>query len=128
MRMADEGLSPRVEDTEDADFTAEMARVGGDLAEGGRARLKEPRVQAGTIPIDQRQQGVRQREDDVHIRHVEQLTLARVQPALPRLRLAFRAVAIATRVVGDGLMAAGVTPVQMPSERRGSTARDRPKD
>ena len=125
VRMADQGLPPRVEDAEDADLCAEMSRIGGDLAERGGARLKEPRVQARTIPIGQRQQPMREREDDVHIRHVEELPFARVQPALARLRLTLRAVPIATRVIGDGLMPAGVTPVEMSAERGGPTARDR---
>src|SRR4029450_5936232 len=101
---------------------------GGDFAERRRARLKEPRVQAGTIAIGQRQQRVRQREDDVHIRHVEEIPLACGEPALARLRLRLGTVPIATRVIGDGLMPAGVTPIEMPTERRGPTARDRAKD
>ncbi len=125
VRMADQGLPPRVEDAQHADLRAEMARVGGDLAERRRARLKEPGVQTGAVPIGQRQEPMRQREDDVHIRHVEQIPLARVEPALPRLRLALRAVPISTRVIGDGLMPAGVTPIEMPAERGGATARDR---
>ena len=128
VRMADQGLAPRVEDAQHADLRAEMPRVGGDLAERRRARLEEPRVQARAVPIGQRQQRMREREDDVHIRHVEQLALARVEPALPRLRLALRAVPIAARVIGDGLMPAGVTPIEMPPERGCATARDRPKD
>ena len=127
MRVADQGLAPRVEDAQDADLRAEMPRVGRHLAERRRARLKEPRVQAGAIPIGQRQERMRQREDDVHVRYVEQLVLARGEPALPRLGLALRAVAIATRVIGDGLMSAGVTPIEMPAERGGATARDRPE-
>ena len=128
VRMADQGLSPGVEDAQHADLGAEMSRIGGDLAERRRARLKEPRVQARTIPIGQRQERMRQREDDVHIRHVEQLPLARLEPALAGLRLALRAVPIPTRVVGDGLMPAGVTPIEMAAERGGPTARDRAKD
>ena len=68
---------------------------------------------------------MRQRENDVHVGHVEQLALAGVEPALPRLRLALRAVPIPARVVRDGLMSAGVTPIEMPTERGGATARDR---
>ena len=113
---------------EHADLGAEMLWVSGDLAERGGARVKEPGVQAGTIPIGQRQKPMRQCEDDVHIRHVEQVALAGVEPALPRLRLTLRAVAIATRVIRDGLMPAGVTPIEMPAECGGATARDRPQD
>jgi hypothetical protein len=125
VRMADQGLAPGVENAQDADLRAEMPRVGGDFAERGRARLQEPGVQPRTIAIGQRQQRMRQREDDVHIRHVEQVTLAGVEPALPCLRLALRAVAVPTRIVGDGLMPAGVTPIEMASEGGRATARDR---
>jgi hypothetical protein len=49
VRMADQGLPPGVEDAEHADLRAEMLRIGGDLAERGGARLKEPGVHARTI-------------------------------------------------------------------------------
>ena len=68
---------------------------------------------------------MRKREDDdVHIRHVEELPLAGVEPALAGLRLALRAVPVPTRVIGDGLMPAGVTPIEMASERGRATACD----
>src|SRR4051812_45139381 len=124
VRMTDQGLPPRVEDAEDADRGAKMSRIGGDLTERRRARLKEPRVQTGPVPIGQGQERMREREDDVHIRHVEELPLARVQPAFARLRLTLRTVPVSTRVVGEGLMPAGVTPVEMSTERGRATARD----
>ena len=101
-----------------------MPRVRRDLAEGRGARLEEPRVQTRAIPMRKREQRMREREDDVHIRHVEELPLARLEPALAGLRLALRAVPIPTRVIGDGLMSAGVTPVEMAPERGGPAARD----
>ena len=123
--MADQRLPPRVKNAEDPDLGAQMSGIGRDLAERRRARLEQPGVQAGTIPIAERQERMRQREDDVDIRHVEQVALACVEPALPRLRLTLRTVPIATRVIGDGLMAAGATRVDVPAERGGATARDR---
>jgi hypothetical protein len=68
---------------------------------------------------------MRERENDMHIRHVEQLTLTRVQPPFPGLCLALRTVPVATRVIGDGLMCAGVTPIEMASEGGRATPRDR---
>ena len=73
----------------------------------------------------QRQKRVRQCEDDMHVRHVEQLLLAGGEPALTRLCLALRAVSIATRVIGDGSMSAGATPIEMAAERGRPTARER---
>src|SRR5262249_28230574 len=128
MRMADERLAPRVEDAQNADLRAEMARVGGDLLEGGGTGLKEPRVQTRAVPIDQRQERMGQGEDDVHIWQLEELPLAGVEPPFPRLRLALRTVPIATRVIGDGLVSAGATPIEMSTQGGGATARDRPKD
>jgi hypothetical protein len=71
-----------VEDAQDANLRAEMSRVGRDLAECRRARLKEPRVHADAVPIGQGQQAMRQREDDVHVRHVEQIAFAGAEPAV----------------------------------------------
>ena len=126
--MADQRLPPGVKNAEHPDLGAQMSGIGRDLAERHRARLEQPGVQAGTIPIAERQERMRQREDDVDIRHIEQVALACVEPALPSLRLTLRTVAIATRVIGDGLMAAGATGVDVPAERRGATARDRAED
>jgi len=122
--MTDQRLPPRVEDAEHANLRTEMAGVGGDLAERRRAGLKEPRVQTSAVPIGQRQEPMREREDDVDVGHVEELALAGMEPALPRLRLALRAVPIAARVIGDGLVSAGVTPIEMPPECGSATARD----
>jgi len=94
--MADQGLPPRVEEAQHANLGAEVARGRRDLAERRGARLKEPRVQTRPIPIGQRHERMREREDDVHIRHVEQVLLARMEPALPCLRLALRAVPVPT--------------------------------
>jgi hypothetical protein len=89
VRVTDQGLSPRMEDAQHANLGPEVARVGGDLAEGRCARLEEPRVQTRAVPIGQRQEGVREGEDEVHIRHVEQLPLARLKPPLPERERAF---------------------------------------
>jgi hypothetical protein len=113
-----------VEDAEHPDLGAQMSGIGRDLAEGRRARLEQPGVQADTIPIAERQERMRQREDDVHIRNVEQVTLARVEPAFARLRLTLRAVPVATRVIGDGLMSAATAGVDVSTECSRPTARD----
>ena len=128
MRMTDQRLAPGVKDAQHTDLRTEMPRIGCDLAKGRGARLEEPGVQPRTIPIGQWQQRMRQREDDVHIRHVEQIALAGAEPALPRLRLTLRTMPVPTRVIGDGLMAASVTPIEMAAERGGPTARDGAQD
>lgn len=64
VRMADKGLAPRVEDAQATDLGSQMARVGGDLAQRGRARPEEPAVHTTRIAVAERQERVRQREDD----------------------------------------------------------------
>jgi hypothetical protein len=114
-----------VEDAEDTNLRAQVTRVGGHLAQRGRTRLKEPGVQLRRVAIAERQQRMRQGEDDMHVRHVEELALPGREPAGARLRLTLRTVPIATRVIGDGLMAAGVTPIHVATERNRATACDR---
>ena len=123
--MADEGLAPRVEDAQATDLRPPMTRVGGDLAQRGRARLEEPAVDTTRIAVAERQERVWQREDDVHIRDVEELALPRRKPPLAGLRLTLRTVSIPTRVIGDGSMSAGATLIEMSAERGGATPRQR---
>jgi hypothetical protein len=117
-----------VEDAQDTDLRAQMTRVGGHLSEGGRTRLKEPGVQPRGVAIRERQQRVRQPKDDMHIGHVEELPLSGGEPSVTGLRLTLRTVPIATRVIGDGPMAAGVALVDMTAERGGSTLGQRAED
>src|SRR5918993_5374607 len=49
VRMADQWLAPRVEDAEDADLHAQVARVGRDVSQRRGTRLKQPGVQACAI-------------------------------------------------------------------------------
>jgi hypothetical protein len=126
--MADQRLPPRVKDAQDANLGAEVSCVGRDLAECRRAGLKEPRVEEGAVAIGQRQQTMRQREDDVYAPDVEQIAFAGLEPALPGLRLTLGAVPVPTGVVRDGLMPTGVTSIEVPTECGGATARDRAKD
>ena len=69
-----------------------------------------------------------QREDDMHVRHVEELALPGREPPGARLRLTLRTVSIATRVIGDRPMSAGATLIDMAAERGGPTPRQRTED
>jgi len=126
--MPDQRLSPRVENAEDTDLCTEVAWIRSDLSQRGRTRLQEPGVQLRGVAIGQRQERMRQREDDMYIGHIEELTLPGAEPAVTGLGLTLRAVAIPTGVIGDGLMAAGVTLVDVAAESRRATAHDRAKD
>ena len=82
-------------------------RIGRDLEHGGGARAgRAGRTESGRCD---RQSGIelmRQSEDDVEVRHVEEFLFPRREPALASLRLALRAVPVAAGVIRDGLMAA----------------------
>ena len=71
---------------------------------------------------------MREREDHVEIGHGEEVFGSFREPLLTGVGLALWAVPISARVIGDGLMPARVTPVDVAAEGRGATARDRAKD
>jgi hypothetical protein len=96
-----------------------VARVGSDLTQRGRTRLEEPGVELCGVAIAERQQRMRQREDDMHVRHVEELALPGREPPDARLRLTLRTVPIATRVLRDRPMPAGTALVDMAAEHGG---------
>jgi hypothetical protein len=66
-------------------------------------------------------------EDDVEVRHCQQLGLARFHPIAGLRALALRAMPVAAAVVGNGGVAAGLvlTTRHMPAESRGAAALDR---
>ena len=68
---------------------------------------------------------MREREDEVYIRHVEQLPLARGQPPGARLRLTLGTVSIPAGVIRDGPMPASPALIDVPAEGGGPTPRDR---
>ena len=59
VRMADEGLPPRMEDAQEADRGTQVSRVGGDLEERGGARAKQELIQPRGVAAAQRVERVR---------------------------------------------------------------------
>jgi len=59
-----------------------------------------------------------QREYDVKVRYVEELSFLFGEPALASLSLALRAVPVSTGVIRDGLMAASRTSIDVTAQRR----------
>jgi hypothetical protein len=118
-------LSPGVQHTEEADLRPEMLRVGGDGAQHLRRRSEQNVVNYRLVlkrdDLDLRRHG----EHDVEIRHIEQFRLTVLQPLRPRQTLALRAIAVATRVEGDALMAALAALLDVTAERSGATGLDR---
>lgn len=66
-------LSPRVEHGDEADRGAEMARIGGDGAEGLRGGANENAVDHRCVLQRDLGDGLRHREDDMKVLGVEQV-------------------------------------------------------
>ena len=70
---------------------------------------------------------MRQREDHMHVAHIQQLCFTGGEPLVASVGLAFSAMAVPARVVGDGLLAAAGALIQMAAERGRATALDSPQ-
>ena len=68
---------------------------------------------------------LRHREDDMEVRHDDELGSSVVKPLGTGQRLALRAVAIVARVVRDALVATGIALLDMAAERSRATPFDR---
>ena len=122
MRMMDEGLAPGVEHGDEADLRAKMPRVGGDGVEGLGRRLKQDVVNGCFVVTRERSDRLGDGEDDVEVFAVEQFGRALLDPRGAGERLALGTVAITAGVVGDALVSARVTRLDM-STASGRAAR-----
>ncbi len=95
VRMVQQVLSPGVENAEEPYLSAEMFGIGGHLQKSGRRSTEEQIVNDPLVLQRQHTQLVRQRENDVEIAGIDKLPFTVGKPALARLRLTLRAVAIA---------------------------------
>ena len=114
----------------DTDASAEMFGIGGDR-ENGLARCLEQQI------VDQRfvltsdvSDRRREREDDVEVRHRQEFGLSLGEPLFCRCGLAFVAMPITARVIGDPRITAVLvlTTRNMAAERRCAAALDRTHD
>src|SRR5690349_3777883 len=122
--MVQEILAPGVEDAEEADLSAEVLGIGGDLQQGGGAGAEQQTIDNLLVMKRQRRQFVRKREDHMRVEDIKQLLAAGSEPFFARVGLAFRAMAIATRVERDGLMATAITMVPVSAQGSGAAALD----
>ena len=106
MRMQSQVLPPGVQDAEEADLGSEVLGVGGNLKHGLSGGAEEQIIEQPWIALTERVQLVGQGKDDVEVRYAEQVLFAACEPALTRLGLALGTVAVATGVIGDGLVVA----------------------
>jgi len=99
-------LAPGVEDGRDADGPTEVAGVAPEGQKGVGHGAKQEVVDEARIPLGERIEGMRKREDDVEVRDGKLLGSPSLEPPITRGRLTGLAVAIATRVVRDPRRAA----------------------
>ena len=124
MRVMDERLAPGVEDGEEADLGAEMARVGGDRAERLGDSPEEETVDDGLVPDGDLGDPRRDGEGDVEVLGGQQVRPAPFEPRAAGQRLTARAVAVGTGVVPDAPMAATVALLDVAAEGGGPALLD----
>ena len=117
MRMEQQVLTPGMQDAQETNLCSQMLRVSGHLKECGGAGLEQQAIEHFRIVLTEWIQLVRDGEDHMKVGHAEHFFLAGGKPALACLRLALWAMAIAARVIRDGLMAALWTVIDMAAER-----------
>ena len=106
MRMQSQVLSPGVQNAEEADLGPEVLGVSRNFEHGLSAGAEEQIVEQPWMALTERVQLVGQGKDDVEVGHAEQILFAPCQPSLACLGLALGTVAVATGVIGNGLVIA----------------------
>src|ERR1019366_5107584 len=117
MGMMLEVLSPGMQYAEQADVGSQVLGVASNIEHGGGTGAEEQVVEQPLVLQHQGRHLMGQREDDVEVRHGQQLSGARGQPSGACVALALGTVPVAARVIGDGLMSAAGASIAMTSER-----------
>jgi len=125
VRMMQQGLAPSVKDGEEAELGAEMYGVGSDGQQGFGGGAEKDVIDRCLVVKGDGGDLLRHREDDMEVRHDEELGSSVVKPLGTGQQLALRAVAIAARVVRDALVATGIALLDMAAERSRATPFDR---
>ena len=116
-----EVLAPGVQHGRNADLSAKMFRVCGNRRQGLGSRLEQEPIDPGLVLECDGGDLRGQRKHDVEIGNRQQFGFARLHPSFRRRPLAFRAMAVAARVVGDAHMGAVLASLDMAAERFGAT-------
>ena len=94
-----EGLSPGMEHAEESDIRSQVLGIVSQFEHRRGTGAVEQIVEQPGMSLTERVQCVRQSKDDVEVGHRKQVLLTVGKPALTRLGLALRAVAVAARVI-----------------------------
>src|SRR5438105_6984608 len=117
MGMMMQVLSPGVQDRHQPDLGAEMPGIGSDDAQRLGGGGEQDAIDDGLIVESDLGNRRRHREDDVEVRHRQQLGLSIGQPLSTHQPLALRAVPVAAGIVGDAKLAAAVALFDMTAQR-----------
>src|ERR1700674_2027650 len=109
-------LPPCVQNCRDTDISTKVFGVGSNDGESLGGSLKQQAIDFGLVLIRNPSKRSRQLENQVEIRHGQELGFARGKPCRCRLPLAFRAVPVATGIIGDPRMLTVLTPLDMTAE------------
>jgi len=124
VRMKQQGLSPTVQHTREADLGAEVLRVTCHVVQRLRDRGKEQAIAASGISAEQGVECVGHGEDDVVILDGQQMLLLSFEPAALMAALAFGTVPIPAGVVGNLAVIAAVALMDVTAELRGTAVED----
>src|SRR6266571_7886488 len=113
-----------MQDAEEPNLSTEMFGIPGDLEQSLCAGAKQKAVDFTLVLQRQRSQLMRQCEDDMNVRYGQKIPAARIEPAVTGVGLALRTMPVSTRVIGDGLIAATGTCINMSAECRCSAVQD----
>jgi len=116
MGMMMQVLSPGVQDGHQPDLGAEMPGIGSDDAQRLGGDGEQDAIDHGLIVESDLCDRRRHREDDVEVRHRQQLGLSVGQPFSTRQPLALRAVSVAAGIVGDAKPATVVALLDMTAQ------------
>src|SRR6202007_622689 len=101
MWMRLQGLSPGVQDAEEADLSTEVFRIRSHFQQSGSRGVEQEREQDLLVLPNQLNEQVRHAEDEMKIVYRQQLLLALGEPLLASVGRALWTMPILTGVVGD---------------------------
>ncbi len=124
VRMMLQGLAPGVENHGHTELGAEMPGIGRDGGECLSRRAEQDRVDDRLVLERDLADRCRQCEDDMKVRHRQQLGLPIREPFCPGQSLALGTVTVAARVVSDARCATIIALLDMAPEHRRPARRD----
>ena len=128
MGMMGQRRTPGMQNRYGADAGAQVFGIGGDRHQRFGRRLEQQVINRCLIVIGDIGDGGRQREHEVIIGNRQEFGFPLGEPGSGRRALTPWAMAVATRVVRDGLVGAVLAAHNMAAERRGPAVLDRRHD